>query len=118
VKIPHPDPPPEYRGRGSFVVFRGGYVNAGESWQNAGARELFEETGVQIDPAEITDFRVLSAPDGTVLIFGLAKPRTSADLPAFQRTDKTSERVICDKPMELAFSLHTQVMQEFFKRRA
>jgi ADP-ribose pyrophosphatase YjhB (NUDIX family) len=105
------------RGR---LALPGGYINLGESWQEAGARELFEETGIRIDPAEVADFRVLSAPDGTVLIFGLARPRRGADLPPFVPTEETAERVVLRGPHEeeLAFPLHARVVQEFFARQA
>jgi hypothetical protein len=60
---------------------------------------------------------VLSAPDGTVLIFGLAKPRTAAELPEFVLSDETAEIIIAESPLEdMAFPLHQQVMQKFFKR--
>jgi ADP-ribose pyrophosphatase YjhB (NUDIX family) len=94
----------------------GGYVNAGESWQAAGARELFEETGIRVDPSEIRVFDVLSAPDGTLLVFGVAAPRTADALPAFQPTDETTERVVVGSPTELAFPLHTQVVAAYFAR--
>jgi len=35
-------------------------------------------------------------------------------LPAFRPTEESSERVILKEPVELAFSLHTQVMREYF----
>ena len=100
-----------------MLALPGGYINLGESWQAAGAREVREETGVLIDPDEIEDFRVLSAPDGTVLIFGIAKSRATADLPAFATTDEASECVVLRAPQELAFDLHQRVMEEFFRRR-
>lgn len=102
--------------RKGLLALPGGFIDLGESWQQAGAREVFEETGLKIDPAEITDFRVLSAPDGTVLIFGLAQPRTQADLPEFVAGEEASELVILRQPEPLAFSLHTQVVQEYFQR--
>jgi len=99
------------------LALPGGFINLGESWQIAAARELFEETGFEIAAEEIDDFRVLSAPDGTVLIFGSAKPRTFAQLPQFIASEETSEFVILNAPEELAFSLHTQVVEEYFKRK-
>jgi ADP-ribose pyrophosphatase YjhB (NUDIX family) len=98
------------------LALPGGYVGMGETWQEAGAREVMEETGITVDPHSIEDFRVLSAPDSTILIFGLAKPTTLAALPEFQPTNETSERVIITAPQELAFSLHEQAVQEFFTK--
>ncbi len=103
--------------RKGWLALPGGFINLGESWQAAGAREVGEETGLQLDPLEIRDFRVLSAPDGTVLIFGLANPKTAADLPIFEANPETSEVVILTSPAELAFPLHSQVVQEFFARK-
>src|SRR5262245_13639738 len=99
-----------------MLALPGGYINLGESWQAAGAREVREEIGVIIDPDEIRDFRVLSAPDGTVLIFGIARSRALADLPAFAATDEASECVVLRAPQELAFDLHQRVVEEFFTR--
>ncbi len=96
------------------LALPGGYINLGESWQAAAAREVFEETGVRVDPTKIRDLRVLSAPDGTVLIFGVAAPCAEADLPPFEPTSETSERTVLRAPAELAFPLHTQVLREFF----
>jgi ADP-ribose pyrophosphatase YjhB (NUDIX family) len=99
------------------LALPGGYVNLGETWQEAGAREVLEETGVVIDPLEIRDYRVLSAPEGIVLIFGLARPRALADLIPFQASDEASECVIGHADAEIAFELHRQVVLEFFSGR-
>lgn len=102
--------------RKGTLALPGGFINYGESWQQAGARELLEETGITISPNEISVFQVLSAPDGTVLIFGLAQPQTAADLPEFAPTDETSECVIVTKVEPLGFPLHTQVLKEYFSK--
>src|SRR5262249_55249353 len=97
--------------RAGELALPGGYINLGESWQAAGAREVFEETGLTIDPATIRDFRVLSAPDGTVLIFGLAAP-LQGPAPTLVANEEVSELVVLEHPTPLAFSLHTQVVDE------
>lgn len=99
------------------LALPGGYVDHGESWQAACARELREETNVVIDPAGIRERRVLSAPDGTLLVFGQAPRVAERSLPAFSPTSETSERLVVRAPMDLAFPLHTQVLREFFARR-
>lgn len=100
-------------GRGKWA-FPGGFVDLGETWQEAGAREVFEETHLEIDPAEIREFQVRSAPDGTLLIFGLAMPRESAALPSFTATNETTERAVRRELADMAFELHTRAGEAFF----
>jgi 8-oxo-dGTP pyrophosphatase MutT (NUDIX family) len=96
------------------LAFPGGYIELGESWQAAGAREIFEETGIRINATSIREFAVESAPDGTLLIFGVATPIDSKLLSAFAATDEAPEIVILRDAIEMAFSLHSEVLREFF----
>lgn len=97
-----------------WLALPGGYINYGESWQAAGAREVFEETGLTLDPDHIREFRVKSAPDSTLLIFGLAKPIGLADVPPFVPNEETLEIKVISAPEELAFSLHSEVVRDYF----
>jgi len=97
------------------LALPGGFIDAGEDWRVAAARELFEEARVVTTPDEIALRCVLSAPDGTVLIFGQAEGVFSADLPPFTPSDETSERlVVYESPSGIVFDLQDRVVSEFF----
>lgn len=99
------------------LALPGGFIDHGEGWQQACAREVFEEAQIELDPAQIEDFCVLSAPDGTVLIFGLTQALTADALPAFEVNAEVSERALITAPCELAFPLHTEAVRRYFARR-
>ena len=99
------------------LALPGGYINYGESWQAASAREVHEETGLSLEPALIREFAVHSAPDGDLLVFGLAAALPQADLPPFKLDAETLEVLVIDQPQEWAFSLHTAVVADYFHGR-
>jgi 8-oxo-dGTP pyrophosphatase MutT (NUDIX family) len=98
------------------LALPGGFLDVAETWQQGCARELFEETGIRIDPDEVRSYRVHSASsgEGLLLVFGLARPRQPDELPEFVANSEVSERVVLTGPQELVFPLHTQVVREFF----
>lgn len=97
------------------LALPGGFIELGETWQEAGARELWEEVQIPLKAELIRLFDVLSAPDGTVLIFGLAAP-WYGELPFFTPTVESPARHIIHAPTSLAFPLHTQIVQNYFSR--
>jgi ADP-ribose pyrophosphatase YjhB (NUDIX family) len=100
------------------LALPGGYIDRAETWQQAVARELFEETGLRIDAAEVEHFRTVSSDrgDGVLLVFGRARPRGPDIQSEFVPTAETSELVVIRGATELAFPLHTQAVAEYFGR--
>lgn len=98
-----------------MLALPGGYVELNETWQEAAARELFEEAGIEIEPYSLQILDVRSGAN-VILIFGLAPPVAHEQLPAFTSTEEILDRVIISRPIELAFPLHTEALLSYFAR--
>src|SRR6185437_6033271 len=55
------------------LAFPGGWLNLGETWEVGVAREVFEETGIVVNPKKIKIADVKTATNGAVLIFGISE---------------------------------------------
>lgn len=93
----------------------GGFMEVGESWREAMARELREETTIVADPESIALFDVHSTPTAhTLQVFGLLPVRPAADLPPPVATDETLEWFVVTEPQDLVFDTHTRAMADYF----
>jgi ADP-ribose pyrophosphatase YjhB (NUDIX family) len=95
-----------------LLALPGGYIDVDETWQEAAVRELTEETGLDADPSAVRLFDTLSAPDGTLLVFGLLP--AIDELPDFAPNDETLGLVVLSEPEPLGFELHTLVADRWF----
>ena len=99
------------------LTLPGGYIDLGETWQEAGIRELREETGIDIAGSELALYEVMNGLDGTLVVFGLAPQQPAGTQKPFS-SEETLEVVLIDRPQELGFRMHTQVVDRYFEQRA
>lgn len=126
----------EYAGRTGLLVVRraiqpqlgklgivGGFVEEHETWQHGAAREVREETGLEIDPAQIEPmYYASSSPKpNRILMFSLSPKIPASSLPPFTPSSETSERGLVFGPDGLdevfAFSLHVEAARRYFADR-
>lgn len=102
--------------RKGTLTLPGGYIDYGETWQQAAGREAFEETGIAVSSDELRLYDVMNGLDGTLVVFGLAAPRPRDCFKPFS-SEETQEVVLIERPMELGFSMHTEIAARFFSER-
>lgn len=93
----------------------GGFIDAYEGWRDGCARELREETGVEVRPEQLQLVSAESAPeDNMILLLARAPMHRAQELPPFQPCTECTALRVATQPEELAFPLHTQAMARFF----
>ena len=106
-------------GRG-LLGLPGGYHMKGESWQDAGAREFMEETGLWVDPESLRQVgHVVTDEYGNNLIVAQTRlPATKAD---WEIDPVEVQEVVpileTPSPDEVAFQKHWRAISDFFNRR-
>lgn len=97
------------------LALPGGFMEYGETWQRAIAREVDEETGggVMLDAESIAPYHVETATNGNLLIFGIA-PGYPYEAIRFQANNEVQEWDVLWRPEPLAFPTHTKVAEKFF----
>ena len=96
------------------LALPGGYQMLGQTWQEAGAREVLEETSVVIAPEALRVVTVETTPDRRQnLLFCQSPPVEHRG--AFVHDAEVSEAKVIYEPVETAFPLHTRAVREFFE---
>lgn len=96
------------------LAMPGGFHNLGETWQEAGCREVAEETGVELDPAKVKIYDVITVQNGNVnLIFGVYDGVVID--PVFAHDSEIMEVLELAAPVEAAFPAHTEIMARYFE---
>jgi 8-oxo-dGTP pyrophosphatase MutT (NUDIX family) len=102
--------------RKGTVTLPGGFLEVDESWQEGGKRELLEETGIDVGEGDLRLYEVMNGLDGTLIIFGVARPQPRSILKPFV-SEETLEVLLIEGPMELGFEMHTKIVARYFRER-
>lgn len=89
-----------------------GYIDVGESWEEAAAREVQEEMGIQTQPDKYKIWTVRNATNNNLLIF--AEYSRLVWVEDFSPNEEVSAVFTILQPRELAFPTHTEEVTRWF----
>jgi ADP-ribose pyrophosphatase YjhB (NUDIX family) len=95
----------------------GGFQEKGETWQQAGVREVKEETGIDIAPGELSLVDVVTVEDGKInLLFCQAAPsrHRSGVLPDFAENIEAFDMMLIQSGRSLIFPAHAEAANRYF----
>lgn len=97
------------------IAFPGGYINSGETFNQALSREVFEETGIVIPIDSWTLFHIGdSVQSNRLLIFGVCSEIKAFDL-SF-KSPETEEVLLIEASTDLTFPLHNDAKNKFYTK--
>ncbi|MFF3147622.1 NUDIX domain-containing protein [Streptomyces sp. NPDC057927] len=99
------------------VALPGGFIDHREDWRHAVARELKEETGIDVGGRPGRRAPPQSSPPRPQRRVGRLPERPAAELPPSAATDETEGWHLLRRPTELAFPLHTLAARAWFEGR-
>lgn len=93
----------------------GGYIDEGESWRDAAAREVWEELGLRTIPEGYTILDAMSnTSKSNILIFASHIRAIHMDEIDFRPNEEVQEIKIIHQAIELAFPTHTEMLTRRF----
>lgn len=95
----------------------GGYIDQGETWQQAIVREVREELGLETKEDDYLLADVVSNTDkANILIFSINLHAVFMDEIKFVPNNEVTAIKIVHEPIELAFPTHTAMLKERFTK--
>jgi 8-oxo-dGTP pyrophosphatase MutT (NUDIX family) len=93
----------------------GGYIELGETWQEAAARELYEELGLLSLPEDYTLFDVTNSANKNLLIFCAHIGVTWEDIEFKPNAEVTAiQAPVHPKDLQLCFPSHNEMWLKYY----